>query len=90
MKRAKAEGLFQKGPILDFLSKNFNSISTLSSGDFTPFNGMLTNPCFRIEEILRLILHKSRTFATVGIIGQNQSEDNSRIHPLDIIMFVLG
>ena len=29
-------------------------------------------------------------FFTVGITGQLQTHDVSRIHPLDIIMFVLG
>ena len=48
------------------------------------------DPRHRLEEILRSILHKSRTFLTVGITGQLQTHDVSRIHPLDIIMFVLG
>ena len=44
----------------------------------------------RVDEILRLILHKSPGFLTVGITGQHQALDESRIHPLDIIMFALG
>ena len=44
----------------------------------------------RLEEIQGLILHKSRTFLTVGITGQLQTHDVRRIHPLDIIMLVLG
>ena len=48
------------------------------------------DPRHRLEEILRSILYKSRTFLTVGITGQLQTHDVSRIHPLDIIMFVLG
>ena len=90
LKRARNEGLYQRGPILDFLSKTCRSISALDNGDFTPFNGPLMDPRHRLEEILRSILHKSRTFLTVGITGQLQTQNVSRIHPLDIIMFVLG
>ena len=48
------------------------------------------DPRHRVDEILRLILHKSPGFLTVGITGQHQTLDVSRIHPLDIIMFALG
>ena len=45
------------------------------------------DPRHRVDEILRLILHKSPGFLTVGM---HQALDVSRIHPLDIIMFALG
>ena len=50
------------------------------------------DPRHRVDEILRLILHKSPGFLTVGITGQHHWSlvNDSRIHPLDIIMFALG
>ena len=72
------------------MSKTRRSINELESNDFTPFHGQLIDPRHRVEEILRLILHKSPGFLTVGIAGQYQTDDISRIHPLDIIMFALG
>ena len=62
----------------------------LESQNLTPFHGQLMDPRHRVDEILRLILHKSPGFLTVGITGQHQTLDVSRIHPLDIIMFALG
>ena len=90
LRRAQNEGLFQSGPVFDFLSKTCPSISALDDGDITPFNGQLVDPRHRIEEILRSILRKSRGFLTVGITGHCQAKNVSRIHPLDIIMLVLG
>ena len=93
LKRARNEGLYQRGPILNFLSKTCRSItvgSALDDGDFTPFNSPLMDPRHWLEEILRSIFYKSRTFLAVGMTGQLQTHDVSRIHLLDIIMFVLG
>ena len=54
------------------------------------FYGQLIHPSYRVEEILRMILNKTPGFWKIAITGQHQAEDQSRIHPLDIIMFVLG
>ena len=87
---ARKEGLYPSGPILDFLSKYCRRINKLEFKDYTNFNEQLIYPSYRVDEILRMILNKSPNFKTVAVTGQHQDEDKSRIHPLDIIMFVLG
>ena len=48
------------------------------------------DPRHRIKEILQQIMHKSDGFVTVEITGKNKKFDVSKIHPLDIILFILG
>ena len=90
LKNAQSVGLFQKGPILDFLHKTCPSLASISSHNFTPCHGQLLDPRHRIKEILQQIMHKSDEFEKVHIRGKNEKLDVSKIHPLDIIMFIIG
>ena len=75
---------------MDFLQRTCPSITSISSHNFTPCRGQLLDPRHRIKEILQQILHKSDEFVTVEITGKYKNFDVSKIHPLDIIMFILG